>query len=222
MKAKAGMPLGAVLQSMRVADHCTDAEIQAFRTHIEGGGSTALLSPLAPPAGPPAALRGPPALPPPEGARGPPPPPPGGVRGAAPPPPATKQYERYHVRRSAVHPHKIIADGPGEDPAGSLKTLEEAVRLTYTANIEWTVQSMRNNAWSDEAIEHIDAVQQEIERANPVFSECPEEVFKPYLRGLFAAPHQTSGPLMLGPTVSKMKRDAIDEETMARFKAYAR
>ena len=34
--------------------------------------------------------------------------------------------------------------------------------------------------------------------------------------GLFAAPHQTSGPLMLGPTVSKMKRDEIDEETMGR------
>ena len=217
------MPLGAVLQSMRVVDGCSDAEVEAFRAHIEGGGSTAPPPPAAPPAAPrgppappppPGAARGPPApppppgggrgppAPPPQGGRGPPgpPPPPGGARGAAPPPPATKQYERYHVRRSAVHPHKVIADGPGEDPSESLKTLEEAVRLTYTANIEWTVQGMRSNGWSDEAIEHIDAVQQQIEKANPVFSECPEEAFKPYLRGLFAAPHQTSGPLVLNFT----------------------
>ena len=39
MKAKAGMPLGAVLQSMRVVDGCSDAEIEAFRAHIEGGGT---------------------------------------------------------------------------------------------------------------------------------------------------------------------------------------
>ena len=81
---------------------------------------------------------------------------------------------------------------------------------------------MQSNDWSRGAVERVDAVQCEIERANPVFAECPEEAFKPYLRWLFGVPEQASGPLMLGPALSRMKRDGLDEATRGRFKAYAR
>ena len=134
-KAKAGLPLGAILQSMRVVDGCSDAEIEAFRAHIEGGGST---TPSAP--GPPAAPRGPPAPPPP----GPPPPGPPPPGPPAPKSPAAVPSRRQEGWRQRVYP--LLQAGPSAaDPAASLRELEAAVRATLRCDIScWDHGRMRD------------------------------------------------------------------------------
>jgi hypothetical protein len=84
---------------------------------------------------------------------------------------------------------------------------------------------MGGSDWSDEAIARIESVQQELEDANPVFIECPDDDFRPYLREHFAQ-RRGLGPkrkLMLGRSVRQIKsKGGWSEEKIESFREYCK
>jgi hypothetical protein len=192
MKARAGMPLGAILQSMRVVDGCSDAEIEAFRLHAKGSPDRTALSATsahaAPAGGTPSVV--PPA--PPTCPIPPPPLPPG--RGRS--PPATLPHS-IPVWRQRLLP--LLQAGPNpSNPVASLCELEAVVRATLRCdiscwdhggmralmvcggNISTAISDVDEPVWSEEAIAHIEAVLLELELSIPVLADAPAG-FRKYL-----------------------------------------
>ena len=162
------------------------------------------LPPGAPPPPPPPPGQGPPAPPP------PPPAPPG--RG---PLPVTSKYSL----QGPTCFYDLIKSGPGDtDPEGSLQALADSARIHMGAKIEWIAASMIANDWSDAATAHMDTVLQEIEDANPMFRDCPDEDFKPYLRTAFllGGGRVPGGKLMMGGPVSQKECPLYSDLTALR------
>eukprot|EP01043_Picozoa_sp_COSAG02_P005120 COSAG02_NODE_137_length_34526_cov_94.448079_13_plen_4296_part_00 len=124
-------------------------------------------------------------------------------------------------------PHNLIANGPdhdGQSHAETLKALEAAVRYHNCSMSTYTRHAMSSNGWSEDSIAHIEAVEQEVEDANIVFVECPDEDFRPYLREHFGSKRHRgpSRKLMLGHSARKMKSAGWEQAKIESFRGYCK
>ena len=226
MHVKIGQPAAAVLQRCANDPRFSEADVEALRSHLEGGAQAAETG--APPTrrAPPAASPPPPPPPtppaPPGAAVPPPPPPPAPL-----PPVAAASSPASHAAEEYPWPYRVITNGPEYDdrsPAESLRYLEAAVRHYTAAVSQYTATAMRSNDWSEDAIAHIESVERELEAANPVFAECPDEGFKPFLRdlGFNVNKLRRMHGSMLGSALRKMRALGWGEPRVEQFREYAR